>query len=92
MAIQKLCHDICSHPREDHSRFSPYPHYLCEATVAGWQLSVDIPPAWGMLTWWHQAGSESGPPVGVVLLGQWQAWELYAATPYTRQTLKGKVN
>lgn len=36
--------------------------------------------------------SESPPLVGAVLPGQWQAWELYAATPYARQTLKGKAN
>lgn len=56
---------------------------------AGWHLSVKIPPPWMVLTWWHRAGAAMA---GVVLPGQWQAWELCTATPCSRQTLRGKAN
>lgn len=74
---------------EDHSSFVPCLHCLWQVTGAGCHLSMEIPPPRMVLTWWHRAGAAMA---GVVLPGQWQAWELCTATPSSRQTWRGKAN
>lgn len=47
-----------SQPEKDHSSLGPCLHCLWQATGPSWQLWVEIPALWSMLTWWHWAGMQ----------------------------------
>lgn len=82
LAITQLCHDICDGPCP-HSCDRPR-----EPAVSGDSCSsghADTVASGRRCRSGSQRGQEPRS-------GQWQAWERSAATPYARQTLKGKAN